>query len=585
MKYVLPLVCVLLAACAREPADIPRVENAPPPPRSIEQIADAYFEAWLHRYPTIPTSYGFPGYRHDRLTDMSPEAIQRWADYQAETLAELEAIGWPEDVGSRDWITYGVLHYELSSSLDALVCRGELWASSRTTGWAQTLPFTFDYQPLETDENRADAIARLSSLDDYIATHIDNLRRGLELGYSSPRVTVEGVAAEAAALLDADNPFLNMTLRADDETFSARVEDVYEAEVRPAIERYIAFIQDEYLPAARESLAITEHPQGEQCYAALIRLFATISPDPDTIHELGLAQMARIQREFREVIDAHFDGEPTARLLRRINRDPEFTFASEEAVIEYNRAALDAAKVAMPRAFGRLPEADVIVKPYPDFAASGVGSYQLAAKDGSRPGIFWIAVTNPETRTRATQKSTLYHETYPGHHLQGVIAQELGDELHPVASYFYNSGFGEGWALYAERVAEELGLYTTPVDRLGLLSDQGARAARLVVDTGVHTRGWSRQQMVDYMLANTGWAETDVQNDVDRYISWPGQANAYMLGMLEIVALREKAEAALGEDFDLRAFHDRVLGFGSITLPMLRQSVEAWIAEQQPAGE
>jgi uncharacterized protein (DUF885 family) len=189
-------------------------------------------------------------------------------------------------------------------------------------------------------------------------------------------------------------------------------------------------------------------------------------------------------------------------------------------------------------------------------------------------------VRNPEQRTIAGQQAVLYHETYPGHHLQGAIALELGDRVHPLARYLWNSGYGEGWALYAEEVADELELYSDPLERLGLLSSVGARAARLVVDTGLHTRDWPRQRAVDYMLANTAWPPDDIQSEVDRYIAWPGQATAYMLGMLEIRRLRTLAESELGGDFDVRAFHDRVLENGNITLPMLEDSVLAWIADQ-----
>ncbi len=174
----------------------------------------------------------------------------------------------------------------------------------------------------------------------------------------------------------------------------------------------------------------------------------------------------------------------------------------------------------------------------------------------------------------------LYHETYPGHHLQGAIALELGERVHPIARYLWNSGYGEGWALYSERLADELGLYSGPLDRVGLLSDQAGRAARLVVDTGIHTMGWTRQQAIDYLLTNSAWPVVDVESEINRYIAWPGQANSYMLGMLEIRRLRDLAEAELGEAFDLRAFHDRVLENGSITLPMLDTTIRTWIVQE-----
>ena len=222
----------------------------------------------------------------------------------------------------------------------------------------------------------------------------------------------------------------------------------------------------------------------------------------------------------------------------------------------------------------------MLIKPYPAYRESGgTGEYHSSSEDGTRPGIYYIAVADPTHRSVAGQQSVLYHEGYPGHHLQGAIALELGDSVHPIARYLWNSGYGEGWALYAERLAGELGLYSGPLDRIGLLSDQAARAARLVVDSGLHTKSWSRQQAVDYMLANTAWPPVDIEAEINRYISWPGQANSYMLGMLEIRRLRDLAESRLGSDFDIRGFHDRVLGTGSITLPMLEESIEAWITE------
>ena len=280
------------------------------------------------------------------------------------------------------------------------------------------------------------------------------------------------------------------------------------------------------------------------------------------------------------IIDDYFPGESIESLMKNLNLDPEYTFQTREEVLNYSLNSLAAAKAKMADAFGILPKADVLIKPYPAYREdSGTGEYHSSSEDGSRPGIYYIAVVNPQHRSRAGQQSVLYHETYPGHHLQGAIALELGDRVHPIARYLWNSGYGEGWALYSERLADELGLYSGPLDRMGLLSDQAARAARLVVDSGIHTMGWTRQQAVDYMLANTAWPPGDIEAEINRYISFPGQATAYMLGMLEIRRLRTLAERELGEDFDLREFHDRVLENGSITLPMLDAAVAEWIRE------
>jgi uncharacterized protein (DUF885 family) len=283
------------------------------------------------------------------------------------------------------------------------------------------------------------------------------------------------------------------------------------------------------------------------------------------------------------IIDDHFGGEAIEPFLKRLNVDPEFTFKSEAEILDRANATLAGIRALMPQLFSLLPKADVIVKPYPSYRESATGEYWSSSEDGTRPGIMYLPTTDPEQRSRTGQQSFLYHETLPGHHLQSAIALELGDRVHPIARYLGNSGYGEGWALYAERLMDELDQYTAPLDRIGMLSDQGARAARLVIDTGLHTKGWSRQLAVDYMLANTAWSPSDVEYEINRYIAWPGQANAYMLGMLEIMKLRRLAEEAFGDAFDVREFHARVLENGNITLPMLEEIVLAWIQQHLDA--
>lgn len=566
----------ILSACQSESPD-PKSTAIEPANRSIESIADEVLAAMLIRYPSMATSYAIEGARHDRLYDNSLDALAAWQQKENAWLAELDAIGEPQDIGSRDWVTWGILHEYLQAENAARICRKELWETSATTAWYRGMPFVFNIQPVETDELKEQALARLGEVDRFIDTEVENLRKGLELGYSSPRLTVEVVPEEVRGLRDENSPFLGMISRTEDEVFEGAVRKIFDEEIVPAIDRFADFIEDDYLEQAREEIALSHNPNGAECYPALVRSFATVQPTADEIHELGLQQMALIRAEMEAVLAEHYGGEPIESFVRRINVDPEFTFRTEQEVLEYSVNALEAAKQRMPDAFDVMPKADVVIKPYPDFAASGVGEYHSSSEDGTRPGIFYIAVRDPENRSRATQQSTLYHETYPGHHMQGAIALELGDKVHSLARYLGNSGYSEGWGLYSERLAQELDLYTGPLDLMGLYSDQGARAARLVIDTGIHTRGWTRQQAVDYMLNNTGWPEVDIQNDINRYISWPGQANSYMLGMLEIRRLRTLAEVELGEQFDIRDFHNQVLQNGGMTLPMTEKAVLAWI--------
>jgi uncharacterized protein (DUF885 family) len=566
---------LFISACSPEATD------PEPAHRSIEEVADEFLAATLERNPTMGTYYAIEGARHDQLPDNSLDALAEWEAREDAWLTELNTIGAPTEVGSRDWVTYGIMHESLEGSVETRVCRSELWQASTTTAWYRGLPFVFEVQPVDTEDERQQSLDRLRAVAGYIDTEISNLRLGIELGYSAPRLTVEDVPQQVKALIADDTIFLNPATRAEDQTYKVAVRKIYDEEITPAILRFAEFIESEYLDQARTGIALSENPNGAECYPALVRSFATIRPSADEIHELGLQQVAAIRRDMHAVIDEHFGGGSIEDFLRRVNIEPEFTFESEDAVLQYSVDGLNAAKAAMPRVFNRLPEADVIIKPYPEFAESGIGEYHSPSEDGTRPGIFYIAVTDPQHRSKVTQRSTLFHETYPGHHQQSAISLELGDKVHTIARYFGNSGFSEGWGLYAERLADELGLYTNPIDYFGLLSEQGARASRLVIDTGLHTRGWTRQQAVDYMMSNTAWSETDIQNDINRYISYPGQATSYMLGMLEIQRLRTLAEAELGDAFDLSAFHDRVVGFGGSTLPMLHVSILAWIEEQK----
>jgi uncharacterized protein (DUF885 family) len=245
-------------------------------------------------------------------------------------------------------------------------------------------------------------------------------------------------------------------------------------------------------------------------------------------------------------------------------------------LIAYSQSALARAKTGARPAFGLWPKAEVVIEPYPAFREkNGPNEYNSPAEDGSRPGIFYINAYQPEKHSRIADESTAFHETIPGHHLQGAIALER-KEIHPIGRYFGNSGYEEGWALYAERLADELKLFSSDVERLGMLSDQQLRAVRLVVDSGIHTMGWTRKRAIEYMLAHTAEGERDAASEIDRYIIYPGQAASYMLGNIEIRKARDAAEKSMGAKFDIKAFHDRVLEDGAVPLTFLKEKIERW---------
>ncbi len=552
---------------------------------AVESLADDYLEAFLERYPETGTYYSIPAQRHDRLRDNSPAALAAWHTKEDAWLASLRQLDAEIAPGSPDWAIHGILGETLEASIAMRVCREELWGISETVGWQTDLAFIAEVQPVGNADSRRQALARAQELVGFLDTEIANLKQGLDLGFSAPERNVGLVAGQVGALLEPDSPLLSPARRDHDDVFQGAFREIFDHQVRPALRRYLEFLEQRYAPAAREAIAVAENPDGSRCYRAAIRFHSTLELSPRKIHDLGLRQMVVIQAEMREIAERAFGTDDLPALLRRLTEDPEYAFSSSEQIIELSEAALARAKQAAPRFFGILPRSDVVIEPYPAFREdSGTGEYLPPAEDGSRPGRYYIPVTDPRQRPRVLYESLAFHETIPGHHLQLAIAVENRDRGHPLTRYLDNSGYSEGWGLYSERLADEMGLYSSDLARMGMLGDQAARAARLVIDTGIHELGWSRRQAVDYMTAHTTWAPRDIEAEIDRYIIWPGQATAYTLGMLKIRELRERAEAAFGAAFEIRDFHDRILEDSGVTLGMLEEKIDHWISTRSPSA-
>jgi uncharacterized protein (DUF885 family) len=359
--------------------------------------------------------------------------------------------------------------------------------------------------------------------------------------------------------------------------FRDSVTAVVRGEIIPAATRYRDFLVSEYIPKARGSTELTALPKGAECYRARVRQFTTVDRGAEAIHQLGLQQMAALEAEARPIAQRILGSSDLPAVYQRLRTDTAYTFRSRDEIIRSADAAIGRAKAAMPKWFGRLPRGDVILDPCLPFEEkSGCpNSYVPGTPDGKRPGRWRINAGNAPPAPRATLEGIAFHETIPGHHLQIAIAQER-EGAHPITRYLVFSGFAEGWGLYAERMAAEMGLYSSDLDKLGELGMQAMRAARLVVDPGLAVLGWPRQRAIDYMLAHVPISKAGAESEVDRYIANPGQATAYMIGRLEIERLRAEAKSRLGSRFDIREFHDRVLANGSVPLSFLRAQIEAW---------
>jgi uncharacterized protein (DUF885 family) len=564
----------LSTACAR---------SAPTPNRDadVRALADAYLAAYFDRYPEVGTLFGVPGRRHDRLTDNSLKALRQWEQREDAWLAQVKAIA-PSSLTDPVRATYDILREALEGPIGARVCRSELWGVSQIAGWQIIDADVLAAQPVGTEERRREALARWGTLPRFLETEIANLREGLRLGYTAPKGNVRLVVEQMDALLTGkleDSPFYLPATKDPIASFANALRDLVITSINPAIDRYRQFLARDYLPAAPDAVAILRNPDGATCYAASVRLYASMEMPAQRIHDLGLAQMAQLDAEIRAIAERSFGSSDVPKLLERLRTDRQYTFKTRDDVMEYSRAAVARASAAVPQWFGLTPKAAVAVDRYPAFRErSGVGQYNPPAEDGSRPGVFLISTYEPEKRSRADQESTAFHETYPGHHLQVALALERGPAIHALGRYLGNSGFMEGWALYAERLADDMHLYSSDLDRLGMLSSQAYRAARLVIDPGIHTLGWTRQQSIDYLLAHTTAPRAEAESEVDRYIIWQGQATSYMLGMLEIRRLRDEAQRVMAGRFDIRVFHDRVLEDGAVPLASLGPKIERWIA-------
>ncbi len=547
-------------------------------------IADEYVVGYYDQFPEEAYETGYPA-RLDGLGDRSREAMAAWEAQEDEWLERLADIDLAALEGTEAFVPHTFSRERLEASVARRVCRPDLWNVSPTwTGWQNFFPNVFAQQPVGTEQARADALARASDVPRFIDTEIANLRVGVEAGFTAPRSNVEAVIGQLDALLAVapeETPYYDPATRDDDAAFAAELRRIIADEIQPATQRLRDYLADEYLAVARTDVGVTSDPGGRDCYLASVLFYATLPLTPEEIHETGLREMERIQAEMREIGERSFGTDDVAELLQTVRTDPQYTFETPQEIVDYAQEATDRAKAAVPEWFGFVPQAEVELRPYPDYMQrTGGGFHSAGSADGSRPGTYEFGTYEPRKLSKGGGfEATTFHETYPGHHMQVYVALE-GAGVHPVLQFFFTSGLGEGWALYTERLADEMGLHSSDVDRLGMLSNEAFRAARLVVDPGMHALGWTRQEAIDYMLANTAGSVGGISSEVDRYIAVPGQATSYLTGSLLIQQLRAEAEEALGENFDIREFHDLVIEDGTVTLVMLQEKIERWIEEK-----
>ena len=558
------------------------------PTEDFEALLDEHWQWTLRTSPVMASRMGDRRYNRE-WADNSPGAIEDRHKQTREFLRRVYAID-RAALSEEDQLNYELFRRQLQDEVDEFQFNGHLMPFSQRGG-VQNLDSLTDELQLVSVQDYDDWLARLGKIDDVIDQQIALAEKGRKSGYTAPQILMQRLPDQIATQVvefAADSPFFKpfaampeSIAATDRERLRAEATEVIEKTVLPAYRKLDRYFNETYLPAARESIGLSELPNGSAWYEFRARSYTTTRLTPDEIHRIGLDEVKRIRAEMMDIIEeVGFDGS-FAQFLEHLRTDPQFYYDNPDDLYEAYLATSKRIDPELVKLFGTLPRMPYGVKPIPDAVAPDTTTayYTQPAADGSRAGIYWVNLYKPEVRPKYEIEVLSVHEAMPGHHLQLAIQQELGN-MPDFRRYTGFTAFVEGWGLYSESLGYDLGLYRDPYSRFGALTYDMWRAVRLVVDTGIHYKGWTRQQAIDFFKDNAAKTEHDIVNEIDRYIVMPGQALAYKIGQLKILSLRAHAEATLGDDFDVREFHDVLLGAGALPLDILQQRMDDWLAEQ-----
>lgn len=558
-----------------------------------ERFREIHEKEWSFRMSEFPMFASYVGVEDyaDRLGDVSEEAEARRYRYWKAIREELNGISCAK-LDRADCINYRIFVKQIDNFLAEFETRAYLIPFTSDTGFYLRLGRLPEETDFASTTDYRNYLGRLHQLPRMMDQYITLMRKGLELGITQPRVILKGRDKPIKAqIVDdvADSPFYapfrempESVSGGDRAELLATAEKVILGEVIPAYRRLDEFFNDEYVPGARTSLGASDLPDGKRFYRAKIQLYATVDMTPEEIHNIGLEQVSRIRAEMEKIIEeVGFEGD-FAEFLEFLRTDPQFYAKTPKELLAH--ASYYAKKIdgRLPMLFGHMPRQPYGVAPVPEELAPFYtsGRYVSAPLEAHRGGYYWVNTYALESRPLYAIPALTLHEGAPGHHTQNALAAEQ-EGLPPFRRYDYISAYGEGWGLYSEKLGLEMDIYETPYEHFGRLTYEMWRACRLVIDTGIHAMGWTREQALDFLASNTALSIREVTTEIDRYISWPAQALSYKLGEYTIWQLRHRAERDLGDDFDIRAFHDFVLSLGSVPLDVLTEETERWISRQQ----
>ncbi len=547
----------------------------------VNQLADRFWNRVLELNPTTATLYGDERFA-DRLEDPGPEGRARTRALMTQTAADAAAIG-TDALPTEDRITRDLLKViaDLQVEEDGLAFH-QLRVVDQMGGPQQLLPQMTQFQPADNPERLQAFIARLHAYPAYMAANVQILRDGLASGLTAPRIVTERTIAQIERMLAVpiESAIVPSMVKVAREADRERIRTIVRDVVQPADVAFLETLQGDYLAATRQEPGLWSAPNGERLYRTAIRAWTTLELDPEAVHQIGLDELESIENERRAIARTQGYGDDTAAYRAHLNAEPTNQPMTRAALSERAADDIERAMAAAPRYFGVLPKARCevrLVEAYKEKDAP-FAYYYPPAPDGSRPGIYYANGYDLPSRTYTKLATTTYHEAAPGHHFQITLEMENPHLItfRRLGARMVGSAYVEGWGLYSERLADEMGLFRSEAERFGMLDAQAWRAARLVVDTGLHALRWPRQRSIDF-LRGAGLSETDAAIETDRYICLPGQALTYKIGQREIQRLRAELTARDGSAFDMRAFHDAVLGHGSLPLATLARELPSWL--------
>ena len=539
---------------------------------SITALADTYFSRTIKTHPEYAYYADIPLKRHDQISSNYLNDIKLWGKFEDSLYTELIEIDESKLTSKKDKITYWFLKEDLESSIAMRVCNRNLWNVDPESGWQNLWLAIAQIQPVGTNELRNQALARWHKLPEIIETEIKNLNEGISQGYTMPKEIVNLVIDQIQVLLEYnidDSPFMLPAKRDGDKDFYLKWKVLVSEKILPAIQNYHKFLKNDYLKIARENVSILEQPDGDKCYQAYIRKYTSSNKTGKEIFDLGQKIVSNNIKKIEELGKELYKTADFNEIIKNINNDSLNYFNSSNEILETNEQLIIKARNESKNWFAKLPLSTVTIKPYESYEF-GSGAYE--ASSGDKPAYFRINLKNPHEQQKGKNEVLTFHETYPGHHMQIGIEKEI-EGLHPIVKLIGFTSYVEGWARYCEQLAEEMDLYES---KSALITRRAWPSRGMVVDPGIHIREWSKTQAIDYMVE--GGMNKDVALDLYyRSITMPAQLTSYDVGGEEIKALRKLAEIKLGENFDIKEFHTKVLENGAIPLSALRIIIEDWI--------